>query len=419
MFSASVRAGLAGLILMLCATTASAQTAPTLTGSVDGSTVNLSWTPVTGAAGYVVIVSINGSAPATLTVGNILTTAVPNVPPGAYQVAVAVIGSATPSNVLTLTVTGAPALPPAAPTNLAAAISGNDVLLSWSLGGQTGLTGLVLQVGSSPGASDVITAPFGVRTSLGLGTIPNGNYFMRLFAVNSGGPSPASNELNVAVPSCIAPTAIPFTATSNGGFVQGSWPAVPGATAYRLDASSTPGGGPNLGSVPIAANQTSFSVFGIATGTYYLTLHVTLSCGATAASPETPVNVTAPVRQPAKSFSHATGLVLSAARSVGGIGGSCGNTTWLFRTLQILRQQDDRFGNNWKRGVRGDMSQDVILYNFSDLPNEQASAAHVYAWDVIGGHCGPNPAPQAANITDARGSAGWTIQFYLSAGYAP
>jgi hypothetical protein len=38
---------------------------------------------------------------------------------------------------------------------------------------------------------------------------------------------------------------------------------------------------------------------------------------------------------------------------------------------------------------------------------------------VIGGHCGPSPRPQAGNITDARGRAGWTIRNYLAAGYAP
>ncbi len=423
MVSARFRAGLAGLVLMLCASTASAQTAPTLSVTVDGLTVNLNWTAVQGATSYEFFVQVNGGPQlGPFSVGNLLTATLPGVPPGTYLIAVrgadGLIKGPT-SNVVTAVVTGVPALPPAAPTNLTAAINGSDVLLSWNLATTTGLTGLALQVGSSTGAADVGTFPIRVSTSSFLGGVPNGTYFMRLFAVGGGSTSPASNELTLAVPSCVAPTSIPFTVSSNGGFVEGSWPQIPGAVAYRLDASSTPGGGPNLGSVPIGPTQTSFSTFGIATGTYYLTLHVTLSCGVSASSAEQTLNVTAPVRQPAKGFSQATGMVLSAANSVGGIGGSCGNNTWLFRVLQLLRSQDDRFGNNWKRGNFGDMSQDVILYNFSELPNEQAGAAQVYAWDVVGGHCGPSPRPQAGNITDARGRAGWTIRNYLQAGFAP
>lgn len=422
MVSARFRAGLAGLVLMLCVSTASAQTAPELSATVNLSDVTLTWTAVPGATSYEFFTLVGAQLVGPIGVGNVLTRTLPGVPNGVYQVAVRAANGAVKgpfSNILTLTVTGLPAVPPAAPTDLTAAISGNSVLLSWNLAAPSTLAGLLLQVGSSTGASDMGVFPIRVSTSAFLGTVPNGNYFMRLIAIGSGGPSPASNELNLAVPSCVAPTTLPFTASSTNGLVQGSWPTIPGATGYRLAASSTPGGAPDLGSFSIPANQTSFSHFGAPTGTYYLTLHATLSCGPTVSSLEVAVDVTKPVRQPAKSFSHATSLVLAAVTSTGGIGSSCGNNTWLFAALQKLRLQDDRFGNNWKRGVVGDMSQDVFLYNFSDLPNEQAGAAQVYAWDVIGSHCGGNPAPQANNITDARGSAGWTIRNYLNAGFAP
>jgi hypothetical protein len=422
MVLARVRIGLACLAVTLCASVASAQTAPTLAGGANGLAISLSWTPVPGATGYDVMVGVGTTVLPAIPVGNVLALNVPGVPPGTYQVAVrATAGpiAGPASNILTIAVTGAPVAPPEAPTNLSATVNGLSVLLSWDLATTSGLTGLVLQAGNSEGASDLGTFPIRTSTSSFLGALPAGNYFLRLFAVNAGGPSPASNELNLALPGCVAPSSIPFNVSSNGGFVQASWPQVPGATGYRLDASSTPGGGPDLASVNFPATQTSFSTFGIATGTYYLKLHATLSCGVSAASAEQPLNVTAPVRQPAKSFDQARAMVLAAGAATPGIGSSCGNTTWLFGVTQRLRQQDDRFGNNWKRGNVGDMSQDVILYNFSDLPNEQAHAAQVYAWDVIGGHCGPNPSPQANNITDARGAAGWTILKYLQAGFAP
>jgi hypothetical protein len=422
MVSARIRAGLAGAVLTLCAAVASAQTTvPALTGTANGLNVSLSWTAVPLATGYELLLMYNGLGPVPVAVGNI-TTLSSDVPPGAYQIAVRATAAGIagqPSNVVTLNVAAVPPPAPAAPTNLAAAVNGNAVTLTWDLATTSGLLGLGLNVGTTPGGSDIGTFPIRVSESTFLANVPNGNYFMRLFAAGPGGFSAESNELNVAVPSCSAPTTLPFTVSSNGGFIQAEWPAIPGASGYRLDAATAPGGGANLGSVPIPGNQTNFQVFGIPTGTYYLTLHVALSCGATASSAEQVLNVTAPVRLPAKSFNHATSMVLAAATSTAGVGSSCGNNTWLFRTLQKLRAQDDRFGLNWKRGVFGDMSQDVILYNFSDLPNEQAGAAHVYAWDVIGGHCGPSPRPQAGNITDARGRAGWTILYYQRAGFAP
>jgi hypothetical protein len=421
MFSARVRAGLLGLVMVLSASAAFAQ-APTLTGSADGSTVSLSWTAVDGATGYDVLVQVSGITLAPIPAGGGTSATVPNVPPGTYLIAVrATAGGAQGplSNVVTVAVTGAPAAPPAAPTNLAASVSNNSVLLSWDLPTTTGLSALILQAGTSLGASDLVTFPFRVSTSTFLPHVPNGTYFLRLFAVGAGGPSAASNELTLVVPACTPPASLPFTVSSQGGVVQGAWAQIPGALGYRLDASSTPGGAANLGSVPIAATETGFSLFGVPTGTYYLTLHTTLSCGAAAKSAEQALEVTAPVRLPAKGLGEAQGMVLAAGRATGGIGGSCGSSTWLFRVLQRLRQQDNRFGLNWKRGNFGDMSHDVILYNHSEVPDDQARAPHTYAWDVIGGHCGPNPSAQANNITNPSGLAGWTILPYLNAGYTP
>jgi hypothetical protein len=67
----------------------------------------------------------------------------------------------------------------------------------------------------------------------------------------------------------------------------------------------------------------------------------------------------------------------------------------------------------------GRMAEDIIAYNHSEQPDDQVRAPHLYAWDVIAGHCGPNPSPWANDITNPNGIAVWTITEYLKAGYRP
>jgi hypothetical protein len=72
----------------------------------------------------------------------------------------------------------------------------------------------------------------------------------------------------------------------------------------------------------------------------------------------------------------------------------------------------------WKRRVIGDLSQDVIAYQFSAAPDEGSD--QMYAWDVIAGHCGSNPQPWFNNISSLNPSGAiWTLQPYLQAGFPP
>ena len=74
---------------------------------------------------------------------------------------------------------------------------------------------------------------------------------------------------------------------------------------------------------------------------------------------------------------------------------------------------------NWKRGGVGDLSQDIVNYNFSDESDE--GTKNVYIIDIIGGHCGGNPTPNFQDQTGATRAAGtigiWTLQPYLAAGF--
>ena len=66
-----------------------------------------------------------------------------------------------------------------------------------------------------------------------------------------------------------------------------------------------------------------------------------------------------------------------------------GNNRWLFRVVKALRERDKRWGLNWKRANVGDMSQDVITFNWGTDPDE--GTFKLRAWDIIGGHCGSRP----------------------------
>jgi hypothetical protein len=98
-----------------------------------------------------------------------------------------------------------------------------------------------------------------------------------------------------------------------------------------------------------------------------------------------------------------------------------GHNLWLFKLVRELRRIDTRWGLNWKRGNVGDMSQDVVAFNWGTNPDE--STVDAYIWDVIGGHCGPNPGPNWGDVTDITLSSGttmrWTLRPYQAAGFQP
>jgi hypothetical protein len=88
-----------------------------------------------------------------------------------------------------------------------------------------------------------------------------------------------------------------------------------------------------------------------------------------------------------------------------------GNNDFLFELVRRLRAIDTRWGLNWKRGVVGDMSQDVVDYHFGTGAPEDST--DVYIIDVIGGHCGDAPSPAFTDVTEATRLGGtigrWTL----------
>lgn len=93
---------------------------------------------------------------------------------------------------------------------------------------------------------------------------------------------------------------------------------------------------------------------------------------------------------------------------------SCQDTggTWEFMDLVVdrLREHDERWGYNWKRGVVGDPSEDVVDYHYG--PGAHEGSTEVYIIDVIGGHCGDRPSAAWIDVTQATADGGtigmWT-----------
>ena len=181
--------------------------APTnLTATVLGSTATLTWTaPASGGpvGNYALVAGLTpgfavplGTLP--LPAGS-TSTVIPGIPPGTYYVRVLAqnaSGTSAASNEVAITV-AAPAAP-GAPTLNPPTVTGNTVGLSWLPGGGGAPTSYVLTALTSGGVV-LGSAPLSGSAASFPG-VPGGSYLLRLVAVNSVGPSPASNTVTLVVP---------------------------------------------------------------------------------------------------------------------------------------------------------------------------------------------------------------------------
>jgi hypothetical protein len=216
-----------------------------------------------------------------------------------------------------------------------------------------------------------------------------------------------------------------------GQYVRLSWPVVPGASAYQLTYT-----GPYSGSEFLGGNLGSVIVRQAPLGIYQATLTTGFGCGQSSVGPPTTITVDgAPPpgpRTPNPPPGQRLGLpnrfnVVNAvaARFPREFRASCptehrGDTnTFLFELVRELRREDNRWGLNWKRGNFGDMSQDIITYNYGSESDE--GTTQVYIVDIMFGHCGSSPSPGWIDQTERTREVGaigrWTLLPYLDAGY--
>jgi len=428
-------AALAALLTAATAAAVGAQpAAPVLQVQVSGQTVTATWAPVAGATSYR---AEAGLAPTQMLAGyelGPLTTFSINAPQGIYYLRVFARnaqGLSAPSNVVGVTVSSTLA-PPAAPTGLSASSSGSTV--TFNVGLPAGpLTGLIVAAGVAPGQTQAVV-PVPVASQVSLQNVPQGTYFARMHAIGPGGPSGASNEVQITVaPAACLPPAVPsVSASAAGSTVSISWGAVAGVAGYQLAAYASPSG-PPLHAQNLPASTTSVAYPGIPAGTYYVRVTAVNPCGGSTPSALATVVVATPVEgartpnPPSPSppnyipLPNRSAVVAEMARLYPNeLRNSCvehgGNNAWLFRLVQRLRQEDTRWGLNWKRARVGDMSQDAITYNFGQQADEGTRQVHVV--DVIGGHCGGNPSWAWIDQTVLWSTgAMWTLQPYTAAGY--
>ena len=105
-----------------------------------------------------------------------------------------------------------------------------------------------------------------------------------------------------------------------------------------------------------------------------------------------------------------------AARNPFAMFNSCRNHDFMFEVVAELRRRDgtNRWGLNWKRGVIGDFSHDIVNYYFGPEGTNMRNSTQVWIFDIIGGHCGPGPSPFWQDQTGATRAAGtvgrWTTE---------
>jgi hypothetical protein len=338
------------------------------------------------------------------------------------------------SNEVVLTVTSLTPVP-AAPVNLQSFVNGRSVTLTWGPGAGGGAPlGVLFEAGTAPGLGNLGAVPLPLSTSASVPSVPPGTYFARVYAVNASGRSAPSNEVRVDVPvagGCSPPPASALSVTTSGADVSFSWTGAPGVTGYRLEIATGPAG-PVAYSQVFGAGTLTFGYANAPAGTYYGRIVSLSPCGLETGSAVSTFTVTptpgtrprAPnpppgQRLPLPDLSSVVYAVGNAYR--GDLLASCANQVWLYRLVQALRQYDTRWGLNWKRGNVGDLSHDVVTYNFSADPDE--GTTNVYIIDVIVGHCGSNPQAAWIDQTQATRDAGtigrWTLQPYIAAGGIP
>ncbi len=430
------RACIAALVALALPSLAAAQlAAPVLQAQANGQTVSAAWTAVPGATSYR---AEAGTTPGLMLAGyelGGLTSFSVQAPQGRFYLRVLARnaqGQSASSNVVEVTVTSVQG-PPQPPTGLSATVSGTTITFSMTLPPGP-LSGILLAAGGAPGQTQgVLPMPIAPQSSLE--NVPPGTYYARMHAVSAGGTSGASNEVQLVVSpaACVTPSAPAVQVQVSGSTVGVGWSPVPGAIGYRLDFSTSPGGAA-AHSQTFAPSQTAASYPGVPTGTYYARVTVANACGAIATSADATIVVTgsggsgnrtpnppAPTPPNYLPLPNRAAVVEEIARRYPNeLRNSCvehgGNNIWLFRLVERLRREDTRWGLNWKRARTGDLSQDIITYNYG--PENDEGTLYVHAVDVIGGHCGSNPTPAWINQTVLWSTgAKWTLQPYLQAGF--
>lgn len=189
------------VLLRLGAPASAPPAAPgTLVAQVNGLRVDLTWGAAAEAASYLIEIGVTPGGPYTRRNIGALTAFGVTAPAGDYYLRVRginALGEGQPSNEVFVHTDGALEVP-GVPNNLVATVSGNDVLLTWSLPSAGGpVDDYVIDVGrtrtrvdfSVTSADEQLFAP----------NAPAGRYYVRVRARNAAGDGPSTSILTVDV----------------------------------------------------------------------------------------------------------------------------------------------------------------------------------------------------------------------------
>ncbi len=326
----------------------SAPTAPFLLGSVTGGTVNLDWSGSTDDVGVVKYNVHRGATSGfTPSAGNRIAQptgtnyADSGRPAGTYFYKVTAEDAAgnvsSASNEITATV--ADAIPPSAPTGLAATPGGSTINLSWTAASDD--VGVAkynvhrgVSAGFTPSTANRIAQPSG--TSYADAGLAAGTYFYKVTAEDAAGNvGPVSNTASATVADTTAPTA-PSGLAANGGAGQASltWTAATdnvGVAHYNVHRGTTAGFTPSTANRIAQPTGASYTNTGLAAGNYFYKLTAEDTAGNVGpASNEASATVTAPPTTglvAAYGFDAGAGTTV-ADQSGSGNAGTIANATW-------------------------------------------------------------------------------------------
>ena len=181
--------------------------------------------------------------------------------------------------------------PPLAPTAMTNNVSLDTVTLNWTPATSGGpAQSYIIEAGPAPGQT-FVTFINGTSTTLVVGAVPTGVYYVRVRARNALGTSNPSPETKVTVGPCTAPgPPTNLAALIGDNNVTLSWlpPATTVAQGYTLFAGTAPG----LSNALVAPLPATPSFFGVAPfGNYYVRIASRNSCGTSAPTADLLVSV--------------------------------------------------------------------------------------------------------------------------------
>ena len=166
---------------------------------------------------------------------------------------------------------------PPPPVALTATTSGGSASINWAPDTGSVPTSYLLDVGTSPGASNIGSFSTAVP-SLSASAVPNGQYYLRARAVNSAGISAPSAEAVLTVGCAPPQPPAMLTGVVNGTSVTLAWqPSPTGGVTYVIVAGSTSGAS-NIAQVPLGG-ATSLRAT-VPAGRYFVRARAVTACGA-------------------------------------------------------------------------------------------------------------------------------------------